>query len=129
MPAKLVLGLVLGSSLVKILDQFPAGVIWVLLLFAGIKLAMCSRDIWEQILFTIRIRILEFRVELSFERLDPTSNGRNFKYVVAKLAEKLGSHCCCRAARQPQCGCRAIRPAWQPHVVVVGDQIVVAVIV
>ncbi|XP_027081430.1 molybdate transporter 1 isoform X2 [Coffea arabica] len=42
--AKLVLGLVLGSSLVKILDQFPVGVLGVLLLFAGIELAICSRD-------------------------------------------------------------------------------------
>ncbi|KAL2466407.1 Molybdate transporter 2 [Abeliophyllum distichum] len=42
--AKLVLGLVLGSSLVKILDQFSVGVLGVLLLFDGIKLAMCSRD-------------------------------------------------------------------------------------
>lgn len=42
--AKLVLGLVLGSSLVKVLDQFPVGVLGVLLLFAGIELAMCSRD-------------------------------------------------------------------------------------
>ncbi|KAL2236977.1 molybdate transporter 1 [Sesamum indicum] len=42
--AKLVLGLVLGSSFVKILDQFPVGVLGVLLLFAGIELAMCSRD-------------------------------------------------------------------------------------
>ncbi|KAL2552022.1 molybdate transporter 1-like [Forsythia ovata] len=41
--AKLVLGLVLGSSLVKILDQFPVGVLGVLLLFVGIEL--CSRDI------------------------------------------------------------------------------------
>ncbi|KAL2501779.1 molybdate transporter 1-like [Forsythia ovata] len=42
--AKLVLGLVLGSSLVKILDQFSVGILGVLLLFAEIKLAMCSRD-------------------------------------------------------------------------------------
>ncbi|KAL2559062.1 molybdate transporter 1-like [Forsythia ovata] len=42
--AKLVLGLILGSSLVNILDQFPVGVLWVLLLFAGIELDMCSRD-------------------------------------------------------------------------------------
>ncbi|KAL2484771.1 Molybdate transporter 1 [Abeliophyllum distichum] len=42
--AKLVLGLILGSSLVKILDQFPVGVLGTLLLFAGIELAMCSRD-------------------------------------------------------------------------------------
>ncbi|XAR69326.1 hypothetical protein NMG60_11000866 [Bertholletia excelsa] len=42
--AKLGLGLVLGSSLVKILDQFPVGVLGVLLLFAGVELAMCSRD-------------------------------------------------------------------------------------
>ncbi|KAL2549570.1 Molybdate transporter 1 [Forsythia ovata] len=40
--AKLVLGL--GSSLVKILDQFPVGVLEVLLLSAGIDLAMCSMD-------------------------------------------------------------------------------------
>ncbi|KAL2553151.1 molybdate transporter 1-like [Forsythia ovata] len=40
--AKLVLGL--GSSLVKILDQFPVGVLGVLLLFAGIELAICSMD-------------------------------------------------------------------------------------
>ncbi|XP_059461778.1 probable ADP-ribosylation factor GTPase-activating protein AGD14 [Corylus avellana] len=41
---KLVLGLVLGSSLVKILNQFPVGVLGVLLLFAGIELSMASKD-------------------------------------------------------------------------------------
>lgn len=42
--AKLVLGLVVGSSLVMVLDQFPVGVLGVLLLFAGIELAMAARD-------------------------------------------------------------------------------------
>ncbi|KAL2453588.1 Molybdate transporter 1 [Abeliophyllum distichum] len=42
--AKLVLGLVLGSSLVKILYQFPVGVLGVLLLFDGIELATSSRE-------------------------------------------------------------------------------------
>jgi hypothetical protein len=42
--AKLILGLVIGSSLVKILNQFPVGVLGILLLFAGIELAMASRD-------------------------------------------------------------------------------------
>ncbi|XP_075641309.1 molybdate transporter 1-like [Castanea sativa] len=42
--AKLILGLVLGTSLAKILNQFPVGVLGVLLLFAGIELAMASRD-------------------------------------------------------------------------------------
>ncbi|KAJ9702443.1 hypothetical protein PVL29_004263 [Vitis rotundifolia] len=42
--AKLVLGLVLGSSLAKLLNQFPVGVLGVLLLFAGIELAMAARD-------------------------------------------------------------------------------------
>ncbi|GLU17096.1 hypothetical protein SLE2022_334910 [Rubroshorea leprosula] len=42
--AKVVVGLVLGSSLVVILDQFPVGVLGVLLLFAGIELAMAARD-------------------------------------------------------------------------------------
>ncbi|XP_030452490.1 molybdate transporter 1-like [Syzygium oleosum] len=42
--AKLILGLVLGSSIVKVLDQFPVGVLGVLLLFAGIELAMAARD-------------------------------------------------------------------------------------
>nr|GMD44279.1 molybdate transporter 1 [Ipomoea batatas] len=41
---KAVLGLVFGSSIVKILVQFPVGVLGVLLLFAGIELAMCARD-------------------------------------------------------------------------------------
>ncbi|XP_047334638.1 molybdate transporter 1-like [Impatiens glandulifera] len=41
---KLILGLLFGSSLVKILAQFPIGVLGILLLFAGIELAMCSRD-------------------------------------------------------------------------------------
>ncbi|CAK9166613.1 unnamed protein product [Ilex paraguariensis] len=36
--------LVFGSSLVKVLNQFPVGVLGVLLLFAGIELAICSRD-------------------------------------------------------------------------------------
>ncbi|PRQ36938.1 putative molybdate transporter 1/2 [Rosa chinensis] len=42
--AKFLLGLVLGTSLVRILSQFPVGVLGVLLLFAGIELAMCARD-------------------------------------------------------------------------------------
>ncbi|XP_027332283.1 molybdate transporter 1-like [Abrus precatorius] len=42
--AKLVLGLVLGTSLAHILQQFPVGILGVLLLFAGIELAMCARD-------------------------------------------------------------------------------------
>ncbi|KAL3498346.1 hypothetical protein ACH5RR_041078, partial [Cinchona calisaya] len=42
--AELVFGIVLGSPLVRILDQFPVGVLGVLLLFAGIELAICSRD-------------------------------------------------------------------------------------
>ncbi|KAJ4890602.1 Molybdate transporter 1 [Raphanus sativus] len=42
--AKLVLGLVLGSSLVGILEKFPVGVLGALLLFAGIELAMAARD-------------------------------------------------------------------------------------
>ncbi|RVX19479.1 Molybdate transporter 2 [Vitis vinifera] len=37
-------GIVLGSSLAKLLNQFPVGVLGVLLLFAGIELAMASRD-------------------------------------------------------------------------------------
>ncbi|XP_049396063.1 molybdate transporter 2 [Solanum stenotomum] len=41
---KLVLGLVFGSSFVRILNQFPIGILGVLLLFAGIELAMASRD-------------------------------------------------------------------------------------
>ncbi|KAK7293593.1 hypothetical protein RJT34_16462 [Clitoria ternatea] len=43
--AKLVLGLVLGTSLAHFLKQFPVGILGVLLLFAGIELAMCCRDI------------------------------------------------------------------------------------
>ncbi|CAL5206385.1 unnamed protein product [Lathyrus oleraceus] len=42
--AKLILGLVLGTSLAHILKMFPVGIIGVLLLFAGIELAMCARD-------------------------------------------------------------------------------------
>lgn len=41
---KMVLGLVLGTSLVKVLTQFPVGLLGVLLLFAGIELAMAARD-------------------------------------------------------------------------------------
>lgn len=41
---KLVLGLILGSSLVKVLDHFPVAILGVLLLFAGIELTMASRD-------------------------------------------------------------------------------------
>lgn len=42
--AKMILGLVLGTSLVTILHQFPVGLLGVLLLFAGIELAMTCRD-------------------------------------------------------------------------------------
>ncbi|KAF5207653.1 Molybdate transporter like [Thalictrum thalictroides] len=42
--AKLMLGIILGSSLVMILTQFPVGLLGVLLLFAGLELAMTSRD-------------------------------------------------------------------------------------
>ncbi|KAL3840933.1 hypothetical protein ACJIZ3_025524 [Penstemon smallii] len=41
---KLVLGLVFGNSFVRILSDFPIGILGVLLLFAGIELAMASRD-------------------------------------------------------------------------------------
>ncbi|CAL1375162.1 unnamed protein product [Linum trigynum] len=41
---KLGLGLVLGGSLVVILREFPVGVLGVLLLFAGIELAIAARD-------------------------------------------------------------------------------------
>ncbi|KAK8585461.1 hypothetical protein V6N13_050440 [Hibiscus sabdariffa] len=41
---KMVLGLALGASLVIILHQFPIGLLGVLLLFAGIELAMTCRD-------------------------------------------------------------------------------------
>jgi hypothetical protein len=42
--AKLVLGFVLGSSLSHFFQQFPVGILGVLLLFAGIELAMACRD-------------------------------------------------------------------------------------
>ncbi|XP_074283275.1 molybdate transporter 1-like [Silene latifolia] len=42
--AKLIIGIVLGSSIIKILDLFPVGVLGVLLLFAGLELAMACRD-------------------------------------------------------------------------------------
>ncbi|ESW09083.1 hypothetical protein PHAVU_009G098800 [Phaseolus vulgaris] len=42
--AKLVLGFVLGSSLAHFFNQFPVGILGVLLLFAGVELAMASRD-------------------------------------------------------------------------------------
>lgn len=41
---KLVLGLAFGNSFVRILSQFPIGILGVLLLFAGIELSMASRD-------------------------------------------------------------------------------------
>lgn len=41
---KLVLGLLFGNSFVRILSDFPIGILGVLLLFAGIELAMASRD-------------------------------------------------------------------------------------
>ncbi|KAL6982461.1 TATA-binding protein-associated factor mot1 [Sarracenia purpurea var. burkii] len=42
--AKVVVGVVVGSSVVRVLENFPVGVLGVLLLFAGIELGMCSRD-------------------------------------------------------------------------------------
>ncbi|CAN8240568.1 unnamed protein product [Cochlearia groenlandica] len=41
---KLIVGLVFGNSFVRILGQFPIGILGVLLLFAGIELAMASKD-------------------------------------------------------------------------------------
>lgn len=41
---KLVLGLLFGNSFVRILGEFPIGILGALLLFAGIELAMASRD-------------------------------------------------------------------------------------
>ncbi|KAK4837514.1 hypothetical protein QYF36_006093 [Acer negundo] len=41
---KMVIGLVFGNSFVRILSEFPIGILGVLLLFAGIELAMASRD-------------------------------------------------------------------------------------
>ncbi|CAM6094873.1 unnamed protein product [Calypogeia fissa] len=42
--AKLILGLLVGSSLLQLLGQFPIGLLGVLLLFSGIELAMACRD-------------------------------------------------------------------------------------
>ncbi|GMN39757.1 hypothetical protein TIFTF001_008993 [Ficus carica] len=42
---KLALGLFLGTSLVKILSQFPVGFLGMMLFFAGIELAMASRKL------------------------------------------------------------------------------------
>eukprot|EP00268_Persea_americana_P055279 TRINITY_DN6413_c1_g1_i1.p1 TRINITY_DN6413_c1_g1~~TRINITY_DN6413_c1_g1_i1.p1 ORF type:complete len:489 (+),score=72.82 TRINITY_DN6413_c1_g1_i1:48-1469(+) len=42
--AKLAIGLVFGNSFVRILGQFPIGILGVLLLFSGIELAMASKD-------------------------------------------------------------------------------------
>ncbi|KAL6563217.1 CCR4-NOT core ubiquitin-protein ligase subunit mot2 [Orobanche hederae] len=41
---KLGLGLLFGNSFIRILSGFPVGILGVLLLFAGIELAMASRD-------------------------------------------------------------------------------------
>lgn len=41
---KLVLGLLLGSSLLRLLAQFPIGLLGVLLFFSGLELAMACRD-------------------------------------------------------------------------------------
>ncbi|KAJ3692996.1 hypothetical protein LUZ60_012091 [Juncus effusus] len=41
---KLIIGLVLGGSIIKLLVDFPVGLLGVLLLFAGIELAMAARD-------------------------------------------------------------------------------------
>lgn len=41
---KLVLGLVLGGSMLRVLVEFPVGLLGVLLLFAGVELAMAARD-------------------------------------------------------------------------------------
>lgn len=41
---KLVLALLFGNSFVRILSTFPVGILGVLLLFAGIELAMASKD-------------------------------------------------------------------------------------
>ncbi|KAL6285815.1 hypothetical protein ACE6H2_010205 [Prunus campanulata] len=41
---KLVLALLFGNSFVSVLNQFPIGILGVLLLFAGIELAMASKD-------------------------------------------------------------------------------------
>ncbi|GJN18236.1 hypothetical protein PR202_gb05376 [Eleusine coracana subsp. coracana] len=41
---KLALGLVFGNSFVRILGQFPIGILGVMLLFSGVELAMASRD-------------------------------------------------------------------------------------
>ncbi|MCL7039880.1 hypothetical protein MKW94_008709 [Papaver nudicaule] len=41
---KLILGLVFGNSFVRILSEFPIGILGVMLLFSGIELAMASKD-------------------------------------------------------------------------------------
>uniref|UniRef100_A0A6V7QUY9 Molybdate transporter 2 n=1 Tax=Ananas comosus var. bracteatus TaxID=296719 RepID=A0A6V7QUY9_ANACO len=42
---KLLLGLLFGASFVRILREFPVGILGVLLLFSGIELAMAARDV------------------------------------------------------------------------------------
>ncbi|KAG6537521.1 hypothetical protein ZIOFF_002615 [Zingiber officinale] len=46
--AKVSLGLLFGSSFVRMLSGFPIGILGVLLLFSGIELAMASRDMGDK---------------------------------------------------------------------------------
>jgi hypothetical protein len=41
---KLALGLLLGGSVLRVLTNFPVGLLGVLLLFAGVELAIAARD-------------------------------------------------------------------------------------
>ncbi|KAH7278771.1 hypothetical protein KP509_38G055500 [Ceratopteris richardii] len=46
--SKILLGLLLGNSLVKVLEGYPVGILGVLLLYAGVELAMCVRDMTQR---------------------------------------------------------------------------------
>ncbi|KAL2544737.1 Molybdate transporter 1 [Forsythia ovata] len=66
--AKLVLGL--GSSLVKILDQFPVEVLGVLLLFVEIELAMCSLDMNSKEEFVVMLICTLFHLLAQVQALE-----------------------------------------------------------
>ncbi|GLJ05301.1 hypothetical protein SUGI_0015620 [Cryptomeria japonica] len=89
--AKLILSLLVGNSLVKILTQFPIGLLGVLLLFSGIELAMACRDMKSKKDSFVMLMCTAVSLTGSSAAL-----GFGFGlvlYVILKLREMEFSHC------------------------------------
>eukprot|EP00262_Sarcandra_glabra_P021040 TRINITY_DN8641_c0_g1_i1.p1 TRINITY_DN8641_c0_g1~~TRINITY_DN8641_c0_g1_i1.p1 ORF type:complete len:487 (+),score=24.06 TRINITY_DN8641_c0_g1_i1:264-1724(+) len=94
---KLVLGLAFGNSFVRILGEFPIGILGVLLLFSGIELAMASKDMSSKEESFVMLVCAAVSLTGSSAALGFVCG--IILFVLLKLREKMDCSCCCLGFR------------------------------